>query len=624
MEFELSALDIKFLVNEFRDFLENGFVRKIYQHENKPEYEFLFEIFKSGKGSFWLRIDKNKIFITQYKKSGIQPSNFCLFLRKYLENKKIISINQYDFERVVEMKIGEFLLIVELFSDGNLILCDQDYNIIRPLYSQEWKDRVIKPKLKYSYPPKKADPYDFENLKRSLASSDKKILAFLATAGFGPYYAKYICEKANVNENHICNNLDSEKISKIYETIKSFEKMKLNPCVYENFVSAFPIEKEPKKFTKTFSEAIDELFYEKMGEAEDHEIFEKLKRIEDVRKKAIEKWSEVEKEARETAEILYRNYNIIESILEGIKKAREKNINWLEIKERIKNSEYSKIIKEINENKGEILLDLDNKIVKIDLRKSVYENAEKYFEKAKNAKRKLERVYESIEKQKIHHKQKPLILVKSKRKWYEKFRWFFTSDGFLVIGGKDAETNEEIIKKYVEPDDLVFHADIKGASFVVIKSEGKKITDVAKKEASEFAAAYSKAWVDGLGTVDVYCVKPEQVSKKPPSGEYLSKGAFMIYGERDWYRNVEVKISIGVKIEKDKNIINVIAGPDSAVKTYAKYFVTIKPGDKKSSDLAKMIKKIIIEKSSYDEKPLVEKIQIDDIQKWIHGTGELV
>ena len=105
---------------------------------------------------------------------------------------------------------------------------------------------------------------------------------------------------------------------------------------------------------------------------------------------------------------------------------------------------------------------------------------------------------------------------------------------FLVIGGRDADTNEEIVKKYMEPRDLAFHAQIHGAPIVIIKSEGRDIPETTLREAAQFAIAYSNVWKEGLHSGDCYWVYPNQVSKTPEPGEYLARGAFVIRGERHY------------------------------------------------------------------------------------------
>lgn len=230
----------------------------------------------------------------------------------------------------------------------------------------------------------------------------------------------------------------------------------------------------------------------------------------------------------------------------------------------------------------------------LDIRKSLEKNASAYFEKAKKDKKKLEGAKKIVEKYKKklssleeeRIEKKVVVKKKIKKDWYEKFRWFFSSDGFLVIGGRDATTNEIVIKKYTDKDDLVFHTDMAGSPFVVIKREGKKgeIPQTTIEEAAIFTAVFSRAWKKGIATLAVFSVKPEQVSKKAKSGEYLAKGAFMIYGDTT-YHHPQMEYAVGIYNDK------VMGGPLSAVKKHCKDFVEIIQGNEKLSDVAKLIRK---------------------------------
>ena len=120
-----------------------------------------------------------------------------------------------------------------------------------------------------------------------------------------------------------------------------------------------------------------------------------------------------------------------------------------------------------------------------------------------------------------------------------------------MVAGKDAVSNEVLVKKYAGDDEPVFHADISGAPFVVVKTEGKAATEQTLVEAGEFAAAFSRAWREGAGSSDVYWVKPSQLTKSGPSGEYVPHGAFAVNGKRNWMHNVPLKLAIGV-VEAEK------------------------------------------------------------------------
>jgi len=233
--------------------------------------------------------------------------------------------------------------------------------------------------------------------------------------------------------------------------------------------------------------------------------------------------------------------------------------------------------------------------ISLDIRKSLEENASSYFEKAKKDKKKLEgagRVVEKYKKKLSSLKEEKIgrrtvVKKKPKKEWYEKFRWFFSSDNYLVIGGRDAVTNEIIIKKYAEKNDLVLHTDMAGSPFVIIKNEqGREIPGSTIREAAVFTAVFSRAWKQGFSTLAVFSVKPEQVSKKAKSGEYLAKGAFMIYGKKTYYQP-EMNYAVGVYNDR------VMGGPLSAVKKHCKAYVEIIQGDDKLSDVAKLVRKRI-------------------------------
>jgi len=226
--------------------------------------------------------------------------------------------------------------------------------------------------------------------------------------------------------------------------------------------------------------------------------------------------------------------------------------------------------------------------VTLTINKSIPENAAFYYEQAKRAKKKTSGAKEAIEKTKKEIKRlettkeyeekkkesKKKIIVK--REWYEKFHWFTSSDGFLCIGGKDATSNEVVVKKHVEKDDLVFHTQMPGSPFFVIKAD-KPIPKETKEEAAIATASYSKAWKLGIGSTEVFSFTKEQITKAS------KKGSFFVHGKRDYY-NVELKLAIG-------NNNKIIGGPVSAIEKQTKNFIIIKPGHQKSSDIAKTIQK---------------------------------
>lgn len=182
--------------------------------------------------------------------------------------------------------------------------------------------------------------------------------------------------------------------------------------------------------------------------------------------------------------------------------------------------------------------------IELDPKKSAFKNAADYFEAAKKFKRKAAGALKAMAATKakgIAAKQAPAGKAKAaKRKWFEDFHSFATSEGLLVVAGKDAKQNELLVAKHLKENDLFFHADVVGAAATILK-DGLHASATSKKEAAQWACCYSRAWKAGSGVADAYCVKKDQVSKYS-HGEFVGKGAFMIYGEREWFRNTPLAL----------------------------------------------------------------------------------
>ncbi|MDE1850612.1 MAG: DUF814 domain-containing protein [Candidatus Micrarchaeota archaeon] len=234
----------------------------------------------------------------------------------------------------------------------------------------------------------------------------------------------------------------------------------------------------------------------------------------------------------------------------------------------------------------------------IDLAETAQGNANEYFYKAKRARKKIEGAQQSIreleeklEKARERYDKKvgsKKVKIVTKKEWYEKFHWFSASNGMLAIGGRDAVQNELINSKYFEDRDLFFHADIFGASVVILK-EGVDADRKVREEAAQFAACYSSAWKQGLSTVDVYCLRREQITKSSSKGS-LGTGSFAMKGEREWFRSVKLELIAFVETKSTeegeiKRLIVVPGGYEGAKG------LRITTGNTKKSDAAKFIAK---------------------------------
>ena len=646
MKQEMSSVDIKYIVEELKS-LEGARVDKIY-HDGD---QIRIKLHVTGEGRKDLIIEAGKrIHLTTYiKEAPQQPSSFTMLLRKYLSGLRLESLEQHDFDRIVKLKIGEYTLIAELFRKGNIILIDKDNVIISAMKYEEFKDRVIKPKHEYKLPPARENPIDisWERFKELISSQELEIVRALArNLNMGGLYAEEILLRAGIEKTKKANELSEEELRNIFDRMKEvFNSPKKPNIVYKSEmpIDVLPIELKwyegyEKKFFETFSEALDEYFGRILIESAKIERTKKLqdkkRGLEITLKKQEEMIKGFEKQMQENQEIgdlIYANFTFVENLLRELSRAVE-NLGWEEFKKRIEEgkklgNKIARMIRNVDPKEKAVTIELEGKKVKLYLNKSIGENAEIYYEKAKKAKHKLEgarKAYEDtlkkiqeIEKLIEEEEKKELSvrkLEKRKKKWFEKFRWFISSEGLLVIGGKDATTNEILVKRHMTGNDLYCHADIYGAPHVVIK-DGKKAGEKTILEACQFAVSMSRAWKDGIYSGDAYWADPSQVTKKAPSGEYLGKGAFMVYGKRNWMHGLPLKLAVGIVEYEGERLP--MCGPVDALKAHTNRYIIIRPGRTKKSELAKKIAKIL-EKWGH-------KVELDDLMQILPpGNGEIV
>lgn len=620
----LTSLELLAVINELKA-LKGAKINKIYQ----PESRILILIFHKPDGNYQLKIDSGVgAYLTTLKlEMPSAPQHFCMFLRKHLNNAILENIVQKNLERIIEFHFqtteGTKILICELFSKGNFILTDHNYNILSCAAIQTWTHRTIKKGEVYQYPPQQFNalrldkPQFLEAVKKWKSDEVVKLLA--AGLGLGGVYAEEVCLKAKVNKSKACNKLESEEIEKVYSAAQSiiykFQKPADAYVFYEDsqILDATPFKLERYKSNKpaeSFNQALDVLYSQETTtkiKAEKSQTFnqklQKLQNILDNQKQALENYKQEYIRNQKLAESIYNNYQLIANIFNKIKDAKAAGHNWSAIitvldHEKEQGVYEARMIKNIIPITNSLILDIDGEL-SLDVTKSIEENAGVYYEIAKSLKSKIEGAQNIIEKtlkeieelksgqaefeDKIE-KELPKPIKKVEKKWYEKFRWFFTSSDLLAVGGRDATTNDILVKKYLEVKDIVFHTEIAGSPFFILKEGREKATDKDKEETAIATASFSKAWASGVGATDVYWVLPEQVTKEAPAGQYIGKGAFMIRGKKNYLRNTILEVSVGTDKEG-----RIMSGPRSAVSKHCIKSATIKPGQEKTSDTAKKI-----------------------------------
>jgi predicted ribosome quality control (RQC) complex YloA/Tae2 family protein len=576
--------------------------------ENHAKYQLIIE---AGRRVY---------LTTAFPEPPKNPPQFAVLLRKYISGGKVLAIRQHGLERILILDIGKgsltYRLIFELFDEGNVILADEAYRIVKPLRHHRFRDRDIVPDATYTMSP--TDPTGSqEDLAATLARDDRDIVRALATGGMlGGTYAEYICRAAGIDKAIPAAAADPVPIFSAIRDLLSRVTDTPAPVVSEK--SCEPVDLEgaggPSRFP-TFSEALD-TFYpvaatvrRKTGPG-----VTGPDRIRQYQQDAIKKFDQKIASAEKQAAAIYENYPFVADVIATLSAAAKKH-SWQEIGNIVRAGSLpvAKKILAIHPEEASVDLDLGVK-VKIFMGDSVEQNAERYYAVAKKFKRKKEGATAAMARPVPKVKARPREIVPMKKQWYHRFRWFITSDGIVVLGGRDAGQNEELVKKYMTGGDLFVHADVHGASVVIVKGTTGRMDEVA-----QFAAAYSGAWKSGHFSADVYSALPAQVSKTPESGEYVSRGSFIVRGERTYYRNVPLAAGIGLVLEPH---VAVIGGPPPAIRAWTTTLVELVPGKFEQNDVAKKVLRLLRQRvGEEDEKALKRILNTEAVAAFIPPGG---
>jgi predicted ribosome quality control (RQC) complex YloA/Tae2 family protein len=376
---------------------------------------------------------------------------------------------------------------------------------------------------------------------------------------------------------------------------------------------------------------------------------------------AIEDFEAQAAAEREKAESLYANYDLVDEILSTVREARAEGHGWDDIADRFETGaeqgiDAAQAVVGVDGSEGTVTVGVDDHNVTLAVEDGVEKNADRIYTEAKRIEEKKEGAQAAIEKTRAEldairdrrdrwdsedHEDdnedeqdedeavdwlaEASIPVRSSEQWYEAFRWFHTSDGFLVIGGRDADENEAIVEKYLDRGDRFFHTQAHGGPATVLKATGPSesysdditVSDRSKHEAAQFAVSYSSVWKDGRFAGDVYEVAPDQVTKTPESGEYLEKGGFAIRGDRTYHRGTEVGVAVGITCEPETRVVG---GPPVTIRKRAETAIEVEPGRYAQNDIAKRLYREF--KDRFADETFVRKVASPDlIQEFLPPGG---
>jgi len=499
-------------------------------------------------------------------------------------------------------------MVVEFFGDGNIVLCDGNMQIMGILKPIEVRHRMLKIGFRYAPPPPRGiDVYDITLEQLRAMREDKQSYSLDVVKWIGrkisipKKYVEEIAIRAGISSLTV-GQLSEEDMESLYVIIKEIisdivSEKSHQPYVIlgqnEKAIDAIPIKtahlsKLNVKKTPSYMDAVDEVLSNDLMDlgrnirtieideritALQHDIAEQIKAKELVLSKAN----------------LIRNvaHKLMQLSYQGVQSITESSVNKL-LAENSANIILEKGLKYL-EILEELIL-IESNLPK--LSSALFTRA-KEMERGNTAieqsKARLEAQIQELRNQTISVRKKIIIKQQTSKEWYERYRWFITTDGLLAIGGRDASSNSAIIRKHLTENDIVFHAEVHGSPFFIIKNTGNlEETGLSLQQVAVATVSFSRAWKDGISSADAYWVTPDQIKKGAPPGQYVPKGSFVIEGKRNYIKGLELRMAIGVA--RLENRYTVVCGPADAVKKSAIIYAILLPGGLQPLNVAKKIK----------------------------------
>lgn len=369
----LSALEIHHLVNELQE-LVGSKIEKVFQQE-KPVDDFLFQLHKPGFGKKYLYVSLPGLICESSFKPvfPVNPPSFCASLRRKLSGARIKTIKQQSFERIIEItissKLGDSILLFELFSSGNILLLGDKKKILSVFHPKVYSEkRKLLPTKTYAYPDSQINPLvidqKFFDMLRLKSTKDTLVTFLAVDCSLGGRYSEEVLFLAEIDKDQDPQKTSEEDSKKIFKSLKSFLETESKPTKLEDgTVSPLKLSsKKGEEQDKSFSELIAEIALAELEESEQQdasknkkESLSKFNKILKSQTQQLEGLKKSEEENKKKGELIYTNYQEVKKIMNEVSVLR-KTKSWKEIKEEFKNNSF---VKKIDEHKGTITVELD-------------------------------------------------------------------------------------------------------------------------------------------------------------------------------------------------------------------------------------------------------------------------
>ncbi|MFY9716399.1 MAG: ribosome rescue protein RqcH [Thermoplasmata archaeon] len=514
-------------------------------------------------------------------------------LRRLLAGAVIRSVADPGAERYLEIALSRsdepdgLRLAVEFFGAGNLVIA-RGPTIAAVTRPRTWAHRTVRIGSEYARPPARADPWTMgvaaieAELRRSRNDLASTLAARLSLGG--PVAEELIvrggfhgAEAANGTPEAAVGlrRLMDELLGEIGDHPRGYLYRRgltlVDATPYRSRRWGDPVEIEERT---TFSEAAAAFFPTAIAAVptEEETALQKeraeLERQADRQRQAIAELTEAAERRRGDADAVLSNYPVAQAALEAARGAATPPPT--------------------------VEVELDGRTVSLPLASTPRQSAQLMYSEAKRLVEKLDGARSALletEDRRAHAKApapraRPVRAGPPKKLfWFERYRWFISSEGAVAIAGRDAGSNDLIVKRNLKDGDIYVHADLHGAASVVVKrsADGVPISEASLAEACQWAVAFSKAWRAGYASGTAFWATPEQVSKTAASGEFVARGAWVIHGTKHFVRDTPLELALGTIRYQDQE--RWTAAPEASVRARGVVRCLVTPGEERERSM---------------------------------------
>ena len=643
---ELSGIELRYLVNEIANRATGGYYTSSINAITRSS--LLLKLHHPTQEDIMLVLSIRGIWITKLKFKPVEDNSLEGVAQRELERAKLESVEQAGSERIVSLKFRHpdnkvRIVVCEFFGDGNIVICDEGMQIVAILNPIEVRHRTLNVGLRYAYPPARGVDVFEVTLDQLLSlRNEAKNLDVLRWIGrsisMPKKFVEEVAKRAGIEPGRQAAQLTDDEVGRAYATVKNLVNDVSTGRNYDPVIimqSGKPMEALPIvtgeatkleiKKAASYMDAVDEVLSSEILDISrssktieldrqiavlEHDLEEQNK----AKKAVMQKSAAIRKLAGELMALSSQNpdddgklHDVLAANSASI--VKEKGVKYVEVA-------------------GE----------QVEMRPSLAKVSSMLFARAKEMERgnasieearaKLLAQIEKLRSQTAAIHKKVLVRKQTSKEWYERYRWFVTTDGLMAIGGRDTSSNSALIRKHLTEHDIVFHAEVHGSPFFIVKNaaapaqEGK--IEPSLQQVAQATMSFSRAWKDSLSSADAYWVLPEQVKKGAPTGQFLPKGSFVIEGKRSYLKGVKIRLAIGIAQLNGREVL--VCGPEEAIKKRSMFYAVLLQGGMDPMNAAKKVKSEFVKAAGDDDdsSDIVESIKQISLDDFVRAlpTGQ--